>query len=46
MSSNLKGVLFDKDGTLVDFHATWAQANANAMFRVAERYGSGRDSVD
>ena len=45
MGSKLTSVLFDKDGTLVDFHATWAQGNAQAVVRVAERFGSGEPSV-
>ena len=46
MGSKLTSVLFDKDGTLVDFHATWAQGNAQAVFRVAERFGAGERSVN
>jgi phosphoglycolate phosphatase len=31
----LKAVLFDKDGTLLDFHATWGAASYAAMERMA-----------
>jgi phosphoglycolate phosphatase len=31
----LKAILFDKDGTLVDFHGTWGQATYAAMLRMA-----------
>ena len=31
----IKGILFDKDGTLLDFHATWGPANRAAALLVA-----------
>ncbi|NKC16298.1 MAG: HAD-IA family hydrolase [Gammaproteobacteria bacterium] len=40
MSNTLQGVLFDKDGTLLDFHRTWAGANEQAAEVVAA--GSGQ----
>jgi phosphoglycolate phosphatase-like HAD superfamily hydrolase len=30
----LRAILFDKDGTLVDFHATWGAATYAAMERM------------
>ena len=32
----LKAILFDKDGTLVDFHATWGAATYATMHRMAK----------
>ena len=32
----LRGILFDKDGTLFDFHATWSTWSADLVFRLAD----------
>ena len=37
--SNLKGLLFDKDGTLIDFFATWMPAYCLAAERIAAEAG-------
>ena len=34
--AEIKGILFDKDGTLVDFHATWFAAGDSLAMRAAE----------
>lgn len=34
--AEIKGILFDKDGTLVDFHATWFAAGDTLAMRAAE----------
>ncbi|MDX1432350.1 MAG: HAD family hydrolase [Gammaproteobacteria bacterium] len=34
---SIKGILFDKDGTLLDFHATWMPAYESAAAMVCER---------
>jgi phosphoglycolate phosphatase len=44
MSQSLEAVLFDKDGTLVDFHATWSQGYADAARLMARQLGG--DKVD
>jgi phosphoglycolate phosphatase len=38
-TSSLRGVLFDKDGTLIDFDATWIPAYHEAARRLAELVG-------
>lgn len=38
-----KGVLFDKDGTLIDFRATWVPAYRGVADELAERLGGGED---
>ena len=35
----IKGILFDKDGTLLDFNATWLTAYIQAANRIAESIG-------
>lgn len=35
----IKGIIFDKDGTLTDFHRTWIPAYREAAREVAERIG-------
>jgi len=35
MGADIKGILFDKDGTLLDFHATWNPVNWAAALVVA-----------
>lgn len=34
--SPIRGILFDKDGTLLDYHATWMPLNRQAALMVAE----------
>lgn len=34
--ADIKGILFDKDGTLVDFHATWFAAGDSLALRAAD----------
>ncbi len=41
--SDIKGILFDKDGTLVDFNATWS---AVADFMAMEAVGGDRPAAD
>lgn len=36
-----KGILFDKDGTLIDFRATWVPAYRGVADELAERLGGG-----
>ncbi|HEY9537465.1 MAG TPA: hypothetical protein VIS03_07700, partial [Kiloniellaceae bacterium] len=33
---SIQGILFDKDGTLLDYHATWLPLNRQAALQVAE----------
>ena len=32
----IKAILFDKDGTLIDYHATWAPVNRAVALKVAQ----------
>lgn len=41
MPPTIKAVLFDKDGTLVDFRATWVAAYRGVAKELAERAGGG-----
>lgn len=34
-ATDIKGILFDKDGTLFDYHASWAPVNAGAALEAA-----------
>ncbi|MCC8139239.1 MAG: HAD family hydrolase [Lachnospiraceae bacterium] len=36
----IKGILFDKDGTLIDFHRVWVPAAARVAERLCEKYGA------
>lgn len=36
---SIKGIVFDKDGTLTDFHRTWIPAYRQAALQVTERIG-------
>lgn len=38
---DVRGVLFDKDGTLIDFRATWVPAYLGVAAELAERLGGG-----
>src|SRR5688572_24685905 len=40
-TSAIRGVLFDKDGTLVDFRATWVPAYLGVAGELAARLGGG-----
>ncbi len=35
----IKGILFDKDGTLIDFYEVWATAAEPVMERILKKYG-------
>ncbi|MCD8248863.1 MAG: HAD hydrolase-like protein, partial [Lachnospiraceae bacterium] len=35
----IKGILFDKDGTLINFHKVWVPAAARVAERLCEKYG-------
>lgn len=37
----IKGILFDKDGTLIDFYEVWGTAAEAVMKHLAEKYGTG-----
>ena len=39
----VRGVLFDKDGTLIDFRATWVPAYLGVATEMAERLGGGAE---
>ena len=39
VSTPIKGVVFDKDGTIIDFHATWGPAYARAARELAASAG-------
>ena len=39
----LRGILFDKDGTLINFRATWVPAYRGVAAELAERLGGGAD---
>ncbi len=43
MTSSIKAVLFDKDGTLIDFRATWVAAYRGVTQELAEKAGGGRE---
>ncbi len=43
MSFSIKAVLFDKDGTLIDFRATWVAAYRGVTRELAERAGGGSE---
>jgi phosphoglycolate phosphatase len=44
--SPIKAVLFDKDGTLIDYRATWLAANLAAASELAEAAGQERGFAD
>ncbi len=46
MPPTIKAVLFDKDGTLVDFRATWVAAYRGVARELAARAGGGRELAD
>lgn len=39
----LRGILFDKDGTLIDFRSTWVPAYRGVAAELADRLGGGQD---
>ena len=39
MQTGLRGILFDKDGTLIDFRATWVPAYRGVADELADRLG-------
>lgn len=45
MYSNIKAVLFDKDGTLLDYHRTWAPVNRRAAAYAAAGDGALEDHL-
>ncbi len=46
MTPSIKAVLFDKDGTLIDFRATWVAAYRGVTEELAEKAGGGRELAD
>ena len=40
MLNNIKGILFDKDGTLIDFYHTWYEASLRVTGLLQERFDS------
>ena len=39
MSGAIDGLIFDKDGTLFDFHATWARWTADLITHLVASHG-------
>ena len=45
MSGAIDGLIFDKDGTLFDFHATWARWTADLITHLVASHGVAADRL-
>ena len=45
MSRAIDGLIFDKDGTLFDFHATWARWTSDLIAHLVASHGVAADRV-
>ena len=45
MDRDIGGIVFDKDGTLFDFHTAWSGYTVNLIDRLADAHGVSRDTL-